>query len=417
MTGMDRKIKKKVWTAKRIAVTSAAGLFVIVVLYNILFGDHSAKLNVQTERLTISTVHRGEFQEFIPITGTVVPDRTVYLDAIEGGVVDTVFLEAGVYVERGDPILKLANTNLVMDIMYREAELVQQSNNLRNTRLAMEQNSLALRAQILELDYQIKSQKRMLDNYEHLSERGWTASQELEEARDHYEYLVADRDLTIQRHHQDSVYREEQLRQLQASLERMELNLEIVKQNLDNLTIKAPVSGLLTSLNAEVGESKGRGERLGQIDIEDAFKLRAAVDEHYISRVSYGQQAEFTFAERTYPLVVRKVYPEVINGRFEVDMEFDGGIPEELRRGQTFRVRLELGDLSEALLLARGGFFQKTGGRWVFVVDGDMARKRDIQLGQQNPLFYEILEGLQEGERVITSSYDNFGDVDRLVLK
>ncbi len=419
MTSMDRKIEKRRWTPKKIAWISLAVIIVAAVGYAIIFADHSSKLNVKTERITISEVKRAPFQEFIPVTGTVIPIKTIYLDAIEGGRVEKIFLEAGSFIKKDDEILKLANTNLLLDIMYREAELFQQSNNLRNTRLAMEQNRLALRAQLIDLDYRKKKQKRLFERSEELLKQNLIPPQEFEEVRDDYEYLKKSRELTLQSHKQDSLYREMQISQLEASLLRMEKNLDIVKQNVENLTLKAPISGHLTSLNAEIGESKSRGQRLGQIDVLDGFKVRVNIDEHYIARINMGQKGEFTFANEKYVMTIQKVYPEVINGRFEVDMVFDGTEPESIRRGQTVHIRLELGDLSEAILLARGGFYQKTGGQWVYVLDnsGDFAVKRKIRLGRQNPESFEVLEGLEPGESVITSSYDNYGDIDKLIMK
>lgn len=415
---MDRKLEKKKWPPKKIAGIASGTLLGLFIIYQIAFSDSSSRLKVSTERLVVSVVKRGEFQEFIPVIGTVIPIKTIYLDAIEGGSVEHLFLEAGSYVEQGDPILRLANTNLLLDIMYREAELFQQSNNLRNTRLAMEENRLALKAQLIELDYRIKQSRRDYNTQKELADKSLIAQQQFEAAEDEYNYLLATRELTLESHKQDSIFREVQLTQLEESLVRMEANLEVVKQNLDNLTIKAPVSGQLTSLNAEIGESKTRGERLGQIDVLDGFKLRVDIDEYYISRVSIGQQGTFTFAGKEYMLQVSKVYPEVINGRFEVDMEFTGEEPEGIRRGQSQHIRLELGDPAEALLLARGGFFQKTGGQWVYLLDesGNLAVKQPIRLGRQNTDVFEVLEGLKPGDQVITSSYDTFGDIDKLVL-
>jgi HlyD family secretion protein len=416
---MDRILEKRRFTPRRIAVLGVSGLFLLVILYNVILGDHSSKLNVAVDRITISTVENGDFQEFITVTGTVVPVRSYYLDAIEGGRVDTAYLEAGSYVNRGDKIIKLANTSLLMDIMYREAELVQQSNNLRNTKLAMAQQGLATKGQLLELDTQIKKQKRVYDNYCQLIERKLIAQQEFEETKDDYEYLLATRELTLQQQEQDSIYREAQIQQLEANLSLMESNMKMVRLNMENLTIRAPISGNLTALNARIGETKSRGERLGQIDILDSFKIRVPVDEHYISRVNTGLKGDFPYEDSTYNLVVEKVFPEVVDGRFEVEMAFDGPAPTGMRRGQTFRVRLELGDLSRVLLLPRGGFYQKTGGQWVFVVDpsGEVARRRFISLGRKSPLYFEVLEGLEPGEKVITSPYDSFGEVETLVLE
>ena len=416
---MDRPIKKKKWTPKRIAVLSLAAAFVILAFRFVVFGDHSSKLNVQAERITVSTVHRGEFQEFITVTGSIIPIRTIYLDAMEGGRVETIFLEAGSFVNKGDSILKLSNTNLLLDIMYREAELFQQSNNLRTTRLMMEQNRLALKAELMELDYEVSNQERICNTNNELKKKNLVPTQDFDAAKDKLDYLVNKRELTLQSHQQDSIFRETQIQQLEISLARMETNLKIVKENLENLVIRAPVSGQLTSLNAEIGESKNRGERLGQIDILDGFKVRVSIDEYYITRISIGLAGEFTLNDRKYPLAIKKVYPEVLNGRFEVDMEFTDKEPDGIRRGQTLHIRLELGDPSQALLLDRGGFYQTTGGGWVYVLDssGDVAIKRKVSLGRQNPDVFEILGGLEEGERVITSSYDNYGDKDKLILK
>ncbi len=417
--GMDRKIEKRKWTPRRIAWLSAAALFALVVLWNLLFGDRSSKLNVETERITISTVREGPFQEFIPVTGTVIPLKTIYLDAVEGGRVETVYLEAGSFVNKGDKILKLANTDLLLDVMYREAELFQQSNNLRNTRLAMEQNRLALKAQMLELENQLRKKARTFREFEVLYDKKLIALREFEEAKDEYEYLKAKLDLTQKSQEQDSVFREAQIEQLEASLQRMEMNLRLVKENQENLVIVAPISGLLTSLNAEIGESKSRGERLGQVDILDGFKVRAGIDEHYIARINPGQRGVFTFSGQDFQLFIKKVYPEVKDGRFEVDLEFEASPPEGIRRGQSLHIRLELGNLSTAILLERGGFYQKTGGQWVYVLDksGQTAVKRNIRIGRQNPEVFEILEGLKPGEQVITSSYDNYGDMEKLILK
>ena len=416
---MDRKIEKKKWTLKKIAKISLLATVIMVVGYSLIFGDRSSKLNVYLERISISTVNWGQFQEFIPVTGSVIPIRTIYLDAPEGGRVDSLYVEAGNYVSRGDSILKLVNTNLLLDIMYREAELFQQSNNLRNTRLAIAKNRLELRAQLMDLDFEVKSMKRIFERDEALAEKELIAPHRYAEAKDRYGYLINKRELTLESHQQDSVFRETQITQLEASLRRMQTNLEVVKRNLENLLIKAPVTGQLTSLNAELGESKGRGQRLGQIDILDGFKVRVNIDEHYITRINIGQHGEFSLAGEEYQLGIQKVYPEVISGRFQVDMVFLGEEPKGIRRGQTVRIRLELGDLSEAILLARGGFFQRTGGQWVYVLDKseEFATRRDIKLGRQNPDVFEVIEGLEPGEKVITLSYDSYGDIDKLVLK
>jgi HlyD family secretion protein len=417
--GMDRKIEKKKWPPKKIASLAAVGLFVILVLYVFLFRLSKSTLNVKTERITISTVTRGPFQEFIPIMGNVLPINTFYLNAVEGGRVEEIYLEAGTLVKEGDGILRLANTNLLLDIMWREAELFQQSNNLRNTRLSMEQYRLRLNQDLAEINNQLRQQKRTYERYKELVKDNLISKHEYELAKDQYEYLIERKELTIESQKNDLEFRLGQIDALEASLKRMQDNLEIVKQKQDNLTIRAPVSGHLTALNAEIGQSKSPGQPLGQIDVLEGFRVRAAIDEHYIARIETGRTGEFDFAGKSYGLVVKKIYPEVIDGRFEVDMEFVDAGPEEITRGQTLHIRLELGDISEAILLPRGGFYQTTGGNWAYVVDEseNVATKRKIRLGRQNPQVFEVLEGLGPGDRVITSSYESFGNMDRLVLK
>jgi HlyD family secretion protein len=416
---VDRPIEKKRWTPRRIVTIIGTCFIIAVIVYSLILAKRGSRLNVKSERIRIDTVVRGEFQEFIPVNGTIVPINTYYLDAVEGGRVDSVSLEAGTFVEKGQRILELANTNLLMDVMYREAEIFQQSNNLRNTRLSMERNALEMQREVLDLEYKISQQKRIVESNISLAEKNLISEREFEESKDELTYLQRKLELTKQTQQQDSTFRTIQISQLEVSLARMEANLSIVKQNMENLVIRAPVSGHLTSLNAEVGESKQRGERLGQIDILDGFKVRVPIDEHYITRIDIGQEAAFTFSGKTFRVTIKKIYPAVINGRFTVDMHFDQNEPAGMRRGQTLRLRLELGDLSEATLLPTGGFFQTTGGRWVYVLDesGGEARRRRIHLGRQNTEYYEVLDGLTPGERVIISSYDTFGDVDRLVLK
>ena len=419
ISGMDRRVERKFWTIRKIVYSSVGALVGIMILYNLIFGDHSSRLNVDTERITISDVTVGEFQEFIPETGTVIPLRTIFLDATEGGQVDSVFVEAGSYVNKGDPILRLANTNLLLDIMFREAELFQQSNNLRNTRLAMQQNRLRMTEQLLDLRYQLSQKKRTYEESRELLKKELISVRIFDEAKEAFEYYTAKLELTVESARQDSVFRETQVGQLEEGLNRMEANLDMVKKNLDNLTLRAPIDGQLTSLNAEIGQTKNRGEQLGRIDIPVGFKARVQVDQHYLSRVQVGQKATSTFDDEDIELLVEKIYPEVVNSRFEVDMQFVGSAPKGMRRGQTLRIRLDLGGSSEAILLKRGAFWQSTGGQWVYVVDekGNLAKKREIRLGRSNSIYYEVLEGLNIGDKVVTSSYETYGDIDQLVLK
>lgn len=417
--GMDKQIKKKKWPPKKIAAYASGVLFVLVVAYIFIFQMHGSTLNVKAERITVSTVERGPFREFIPITGYVEPISTHFLSATEGGRVEEIYVEAGAHVHKGDPILKLGNTNLVLDIMWREGDLFQQSNNLRNTRLSLEQYRLQLNRDLAAVDNDLQQQKRIYERYQELIKDNLISEHEFEIAKDQYEYLQKRRELTIETQKNELAFREAQIQALEASLKRMEDNLAIVKEKQENLVVRAPVTGHLTSLDAEIGESKAAGLKFGQIDILDGFRIRAPIDEHYISRVQLGRNGEFDFAGGTYGCRVKRVYPEVTDNRFEVDLEFLEDEPAGITRGLTLHIKLELGDLAEALLLPKGGFYNTSGGNWAYVLDGsgEVATKKPIKLGRQNPEAYEVLEGLLPGDRVITSSYEGFGNMERLVLK
>lgn len=415
---MDRKIEKKKFTPKKIALYGFSGLFVLFVLYNFIFSDSSRKLNVDTERITISTVKKGPFQEFTPITGTVQPIETFYLDVSDGGRVIKRYVDEGAFLEQGDPIIELDNAQLRLSIIYNEANVFQQINNLRATRLSFQQNKLSLQAQLLQIEREIREVKRNYETNEKLFEKGLVSENEYLNSKDEYEFLLKHRDLTFETFRQDSLMRTAQINQLEKSVETLEGNLEITKQQLANLTVKAPISGQLTALDAEIGESIAQGENIGRIDKIDSFKVSARIDEHWIARVNPGQYGEFTFSGQDYKLIVKTVFPQVTNGTFEVDMHFVDDVPVGIRRGQTVHIKFELGELSEAIYVDRGGFYQSTGGQWIFVVDksGEFAVKRNIRLGRQNTQEFEVLEGLQPGEKVVTSSYDNFGDAEKLVL-
>jgi len=415
---MDQIIKKKKWPPRRIISYSMAGSFVFLVGYLLLFQTNRSTLNVDSEKLTISTVQHGPFQEFIPIMGEVLPVQTIFLDVEEGGLVEKIFIEAGSTVKHGDKILKLSNTSLLMDIMYREAELFQQINNLRNTRLLFEQSRLALERDLADFDFQVEKQKRKYESYQSLHEEKLISRHDFEDTRDEFEMVKNKRRLAAESQEKELSFRQQQIVQLEDAVKRMEENLQVAKGKLDNLTLRAPITGTLTSLQAEPGQSKSPGERLGQIDAPEGFKARAGIDEFYIDRIQKGKPGQFELSGGTYRMVVSRVYPEVKDGKFSVDLEFPGRQAPGIRRGQTLHIRLELSDVAEALLLPRGGFFQKTGGNWIFVLaaDGKSAVKREIRLGRQNPDVFEVLGGLRAGERVITSSYDNFGDNERLVF-
>lgn len=418
-SGMDRKIEKKFWTLKRIVYVSGGLFLLFLIIYSFVISDRGSRLNVEADKITISTVSKASFREYTPVNGTVLPIETFFLDAIEGGRVEKRYIEAGSFVEKGDPIVKLANTILQLDVMYREALNFEQINDAQNRRLMIEQNTISVKMSLADAEYNTDRTQISYSRDSALVAKKLIPDQDFLQSKYEYESWLRKRALARENFRQDSLMRINQLSQLEGSVARLQANNEMTKHNLDNLVIRAPVAGQLTSLNAEIGESKSPGQRLGQIDVLNNFKVRAAIDEFYIARINSGQRGDFDLTGTTYHLKITKVYPEVKDGRFEVDMIFDGSTPPGIRRGQTLQVRLELGDLSEAVLVPRGGFYQKTGGQWVYVVDksGSFAIKRNVKLGRQNPQVFEVLEGLEPGEQVITSSYDNYGDNDKLVLK
>lgn len=416
---MDRKIEKKPLFKRMKFWISTSGVVLFFILIILIFFDSGSKLNIDIDKITISTVKEGDFQEFIPISGTILPKTTYYLDAILGGIVEQKYIEEGSMVKKGDKLLKLSNPNIQLNALQNEAATYQQINEARNTRLQIEQNSIALQTQLVDANYSFINSKEIFDREKVMWQKKLVSQQEFEQARDKFEHDKEQLRLSRQNFMQDSILKHSQISQIASSIDRLQKNLELIRENIDNLTVKAPISGQLTSLDAETGQSKSPGDQLGQIDALDGFKVRADIDEYYIARVIKGLHATADIDGVEYSFVVIKVFPEVKNGRFQVDMDFDGKVPNSIRRGQTLQIRLQLSERTKALLLARGGFYQKTGGQWAFVLNGygTEATKRSISLGRQNPDYFEVISGLKSGEKVITSSYDNFGDVDKLIIK
>lgn len=416
---MDRKIEKKTWTIKRVTMVAGGVLLLALIVYVLGFMDVRSTLNVDIERITVSTVQEDVFQEFIQVTGTVQPIETIYLDAIEGGVVKQVYLESGTMVEEGDTILSMSNSNLQLQVMQQTSALYDQINNVRNSRLNLEQNTLQLQQQLANARAQMEILEAQYNRQKTLREDDLISQQEFEETRANYNYEKKRYELTHESFQKDSLQSISQARQLNDSEERMYQSLEAVQQILENLTVNAPASGQLSTIELNQGQSISAGERIGQVDNLDDYKVRVNIDEFHLSRIVPGLQGSFTFAGETHNLTITKIFPVITNGQFEVDMEFSGESPDGLRRGQTLRIRLELGESAQAVRLARGGFYQTTGGNWVFVLtpNEDRAIRRDIRLGRQNPEYFEVLSGLQPGDKVITSSYDTFGDNEVLVLE
>jgi HlyD family secretion protein len=416
---MDRPLEKKYWTMRRLGIVGIPALIVLFVLISIVLGDRRSALNVQKERLTLSTVTDGLFQDYIPVTGEVLPIETFFLDVVEGGRVVQKFAEEGTYLKIGDPIIKLENANLALNMIYNQTQVVQQENNLRTFKLALEQNKLSLQTQILNLNIQIQNQKRIYETNKKLYEKNLIPQNDFESSRDQYEYLLKSHDLSLQSYKLDSLSREEQIKQLEVTMKQFQTNMKLIEDQFSNLTVRAPINGQLTALNADIGKSISPGQNIGQIDDTTASKVRVDIDEHYIARVHEGQTGEWMFDDHLYKLKVKKVYVQVANGRFQADMIFIGDAPQGIRRGQTVHIKLELGGLTNAILIETGGFYSTTGGQWIFVVDksGTFAVRRHIKIGRQNPQYYEVLEGLRAGEKVVTSSYDNFGDIEKLILQ
>jgi HlyD family secretion protein len=415
---MDKVIKKKVWTPQRIALGIGILAFLGFSTYSIFLSGKQSTLNVNKERITISDVKNGVFDEFIVVTGVIQPLKTYQLDAIEGGYVAQKLIDGGASVKKGDLILKLENQRLMLDFVNRETEMYDLINNLENTRLSLRQNKFTLKRTLSELEFQIQQAKIDHDRNSKLYEDKVISQQEYQRTKISYERLSQQSTIEVENQKFQEENSVTQIRQLEGTLERTRTNLSMMRQNLENLAVKAPVSGLLSRVDVEIGASITAGQNIGQIDDLNGFKMRIEVDEHYISRIFPGLEGSFEFNGKTHQLVVHKVYPEVTNGRFQVDMTFPASIPEGIRRGQSVPVRLQLGKPAQAILLPTGGFFSDTGGNWVYVLNesGNKAEKRSISLGRKNPQYFEVLTGLSEGERVITSSYSSFGEKDVLVF-
>ncbi len=414
---MDRVIEKR--TLPWPKISGIAVVVVVLVLAGLYWWDQAGARTFVLEgsRVVVSPVIQGTFDDFIPIRGRVTPRQTVYLDVIEGGQVERRYVDDGAMVEAGDLIVTLNNTSLQLDVTRNEAMVTEQLNNMRTIELQLEQNRLQHKRNLVEMDYQITRLRREIERLSSLDNAGLAIKSQLEDAQDELVYFENLREVTLESQATDARLQETQLAFLQESGAQLEANLELARQNLDALNVRAPVSGKLSGLDVEIGQSIQRGGRLGQIDDPDSFKLRVEVDEFYLNRVDIGQAAELERG-RDYTLTVSKIYPQVNNGQFELDLLFDDAEPNDIRRGQTLQATLTLGDSSRALLVPNGAFFQDTGGNWMFVVNdaGTEAVRRSVRLGRRNSEYIEVLDGLEAGESVITSPYSAFKEMDRLTL-
>ena len=392
---------------------------VLLVAGSVYLTSGKSKLNVDTERITVSEVKKGSFQEIIPLNGIVMPITTIYLDAVEGGRVEKLFVEDGATMKAGQPILKLANTDLELNLANEETSVFNVLTQMQISHDNARQNTISKLNQMAEVESGLKEADRIYRLNKKLYDQKAIGLQEFQKSENDYQYAIRRKRLTTQILNQDSTAMNQQTQQSKESYAHMKSTLELMRKKVGDLIVRAPVDGQLTSLDAEIGQSKAKGGRLGQLDVLSGFKVRVDVDEHYITRVFNGQMGEFTLGDKTYKLKIKKVFTQVSNGRFQVDMQFDGPMPKDLRKGQSLQIRLALSDETQAVLVPKGGFYQQTGGNWIFKLsdDGKTAYKIDIQLGRQNPDYYEVMQGLKPGDRVVTSSYENYGDMQELVLK
>ena len=418
---MDKIIEKK--TGWRLAFTKKAlpywlgallGIFIIYLIAR----PNNKTLRVDKDTLTVSTASKGEFNDYIRVSGRVQPMTTIQLSPQEGGMVQAILIEEGSTVKAGDPILVLSNDGLDLQILNAEAELAEKENILRNTQIQMEQQKLDVRQNELEYGTNVERLQRAYEQQKALYEDKLIAKEDYLKAKEDYELSQKKYDLIRERSRQDSLYRGTQVDRMEESLENMLLNMHMIRKRKDNLIVKAPIDGELGLLDVVLGQTIASGAKIGQINSVGTYKVEAQIDEHYIDRVVAGLEATFERQGETFSTVIRKVYPEVREGKFKADFKFDGEQPDNIRAGQTYYLNLQLGQPEEAVIIPRGTFYQKTGGKWIYVVnkDGNKAVKREIRIGRQNPQYYEVLEGLEPGEKVITSGYDTYGDSDVLVF-
>ena len=398
-----------------------AGITGVVVLVagSIFFTSGKSKLNVDTERITVSEIKKGAFQEFIPVNGVVLPLTTIYLDAIEGGRVEEKYVEDGASLKKGDPIIRLSNTDLELSLANQETAVYAAQTQMQISHNNAQQNTIAKLNQMADVDNAYKEAERIYNLVKKLLDQKAIGMQEFKAAENAYIYQLRRKKLTTQILKQDTTLISQEDEQAREQYAHNKSTLLLMRKKVADLTVRSPIDGQLTSMDAEVGQNKNKGEHLGQIDAQGGFKVQVDVEEHYLSRIYNGLMGDFAFAGKTYKLTIKKVFTQVTSGRFKVDMQFVGDVPKGIRKGQTLKIRLALSDETTATLVPKGGFYQQTGGNWIFKVseDGKTAYKTDIQIGRQNPDYYEVLQGLKPGDKAITSSYENYGDIQELVLK
>jgi len=416
---VDRVIKKKKWPARRILTVAGIAALVLLAFGSYYFTSGKSRLNQDLDRLTISTVTKGPFQETVPVNGVVMPLTSIYLDATEGGRVEEKYVEDGTMMKKGQPILKLSNTNLELSLAGQETNVFTQLSQMQLARINAQQNTVGKLTQMADVESSFKEAERIYNLDKQLYAQKAIGSQEFKQAENNYNYYQEKEKLAREILKQDTVSTKQQTEQDKQSYEHAQSGLAIMRQKVGDLVLRSPIDGQLTSLDAEVGQSKKEGDRLGQIDVLSGFKVRVDVDEHYISRIYSGLKGHFTFADSDYELKIFKVFTQVTSGHFQVDMQFVGAVPKGIRRGQTLQILVALSEERQSVLVPRGGFYNQTGGNWIFKVsdDGKTAFRTDISLGNQNQEYYEVLQGLKPGDKVVTSSYENYGNIQELILK
>ena len=416
---MDIAIEKKKGIRKKHIPYIAGGAVVLALLLWILFGNHASTLRVESRGITIVEVRQGEFNDYVRVDGQVQPIEVVQISPEEGGIVREKVVEEGAHVKKGDVIVRLSNSDLDLQILDAEAQLAEKQNFLRNTQVTLEQDRLNNMGELLQLDMQVGRYKRAYEQQKRLYEEDLVAKEDYIKAWEDYDLAVRQYGLVSQLLKQDSLSRTFQMAELESNLASMRRNLKLVRARKDKLEIRSQIDGELGLLDVELGQSVSSGQKIGQINDLSDFKIQASIDEHYIDRVHAGLPATFERQGGQFDLAVRKVYPEVRDGKFKTDFVFKGERPENIRSGQTYYINLELGQSSESVLIPRGTFFQTTGGSWIYVLDseGKRAYKRSIRIGRQNPQYYEVLDGLAPGERVIVSGYEGFRENDVLILE
>jgi HlyD family secretion protein len=416
---MDRPIEKKKGLQKKHIGYILGGIIILVLFYMAFFSGHVSTYKVEKDKLIIESVIRGQFNDYITVPGTVEPISTVFLDALEGGRVEEILIEEGSMVKKGDVILRLTNPDLYLNILDSEAQLAEKENFLRNTQVTMEQERISIKRELINLKYDIERKDRTYQQNAELIKDNLISKEEFIRSKEDLDMARSSQELFVERQKADSIFRSVQVETIKANLDNMRRNLTLVRQRVENLNVKATVDGQLGLLVPEIGQSISRGANMGQINVLTSYKVSAQIDEHYIDRVRTQLTATLDRQASMFNLVVRRVYPEVRNGTFEIDMVFTDTMPDNIRTGQTYYISLQLGQPKEALLVPIGGFFQETGGQWIFVLDPSesFAIKRNISIGRKNPKYYEVLEGLQPGEKVIISGYESFGKNEKLVFK